>query len=373
MPHTPTNTDKKAPSGKKRLLVPPEEKFWKHYSPHNEFPLSNAMSIALHVLAGLLLVVVWLVLRQDNSNKRDDVAVIDPVQLDLGPNTDGDPRGGGGGGKDGGTKDAPKENIGTQDPKQNTNPSASSGNVTLEDPKEGPLLEVAKVKDGASDIPIVPVPQNLSETAKKAHLVLAQATAGTGRGTKGRDGGRDGGKDKGRDKGTGPGVGPGSGELAKKRAQRQLRWRLVFNQTSDGRDYRDKLKRLEAILVAGEFKKGTDGRPEVDARGQARLLYRLIEDFRKNPNPPIRDIRDIHRIFWIDDKSVSVDALAEAVGLRPPPRLFACFFPEKIETDLRKLEHAKYPGDERNIIETHFHVEMRGAGYRLVCDKVIHK
>src|SRR5262249_8975439 len=42
-------TDKQAPGPK--LRVPPEEKFWKRYSPHGEAPLSLVGSFALHALA----------------------------------------------------------------------------------------------------------------------------------------------------------------------------------------------------------------------------------------------------------------------------------------------------------------------------------
>src|SRR5438128_557310 len=41
-------------------LIPPEEKFWQRYSPHNEAPLSGVTSTVIHVLAiGLLLLIVY--------------------------------------------------------------------------------------------------------------------------------------------------------------------------------------------------------------------------------------------------------------------------------------------------------------------------
>ena len=33
------------------LLVPPEERFWKRYSPNHEFPLSSASSALMHLCA----------------------------------------------------------------------------------------------------------------------------------------------------------------------------------------------------------------------------------------------------------------------------------------------------------------------------------
>src|SRR5438876_2516983 len=37
-------------------LLPPEERFWQRYSPHNEFPLSGIGAITIYVLLGLLMV-----------------------------------------------------------------------------------------------------------------------------------------------------------------------------------------------------------------------------------------------------------------------------------------------------------------------------
>ena len=31
-------------------MLPPEERFWAHYSPHNEFPLSSVGSITVYVV-----------------------------------------------------------------------------------------------------------------------------------------------------------------------------------------------------------------------------------------------------------------------------------------------------------------------------------
>src|SRR5262245_32803884 len=36
--------------------LPPDEKFWKRYSPHHEFPLSTVASIAVHVIIGGVIV-----------------------------------------------------------------------------------------------------------------------------------------------------------------------------------------------------------------------------------------------------------------------------------------------------------------------------
>src|SRR5437868_8661124 len=63
-----------APAPAKPPLMPPEERFWKTYSPHYELPLSSGVSITLHVLIiGLLLLTPFLIVRPPAP----------PVSLDL--------------------------------------------------------------------------------------------------------------------------------------------------------------------------------------------------------------------------------------------------------------------------------------------------
>jgi hypothetical protein len=377
MPQIPTVPDQKPTATKQRpLLVPPEEQFWKRYSPHNEFPLSNATSIALHVIAiGLILLIAYLIDLNREKKPDNPVATLEPVV--MGDDSSGNQKGGGqSGGNDGGRQDLPKENVDGGDGKtENSQPSTNEG-PTLEDPREAPPVEVAK--DGTQAAPITDVQKNLSELGKRAQETLrqAQATQGKRKGRRDTGGGRDGDKGPGQDRGKDIGKGPGrSAELARKRAARQLRWRLVFNRNSDGPDYRDKLKALRAILVVAEFKRGLDGRPILNNRGQAVLQYRLvIRDIGPHAHPRPENVNTIRGIFWIDDKPESVRALAEALGLRQPPPLFACFFPERVEMELRQREREKYPGDEEKIFETHFHVELTGgSGYQLICDEVVLK
>src|SRR5260370_39371183 len=60
------NAKPKAPAGP----APAEEPFWNRYSPHHEFPLSSATSIALHVLALVFLIVAgWFVASMIEKSK----------------------------------------------------------------------------------------------------------------------------------------------------------------------------------------------------------------------------------------------------------------------------------------------------------------
>jgi hypothetical protein len=377
MPQIPAGADQKKPIATKHrpLLVPPEEQFWKKYSAHNEFPLSNATSIALHIIGiGLILLMAWIIDKNRTPPPASDVAIMDPVSLDSGDGT-AEKNGGGGGGNDGGKRNLPKENVDGGTRTDDTPPIDYEG-PPLEDVREAEPVEVSPEKDGKEPPPVTSVQKELTDIGRQAQSTLRKATAGKGKDRPGSDGGRGGGKDKGvgRGKDRGRGEGP-PGEAARKRAARQIRWKLIFNRNSDGPDYRDKLKALGAILVVAEFKLGANGRPILDARGRGILQYRLvIRDISPSARPRVEDVRQIRGIFWIDDKRESVRALAEALGIKEPP-LFACFFPIEVERELRSLEHQKYKGPEEDIFETHFHVDLTGGGpgYRLICDDVILK
>src|SRR5262249_17774289 len=103
-PNTLAATETKAPQGK-RLPKLPEERFWKRYSPHHEFPLSFSTSTFLHLLILGLLVLIFvkgiLFFTQNRS------LPVDPVRIAIG---------GGGGNKDGveggsGPGKGPLENV----------------------------------------------------------------------------------------------------------------------------------------------------------------------------------------------------------------------------------------------------------------------
>src|SRR3954470_10070151 len=86
------------------LRVPPEEKFWKRYSPHGEAPLSLAGSFGLHLLCvgGLLLFGAYLASLFIDSTANLPVT---PVRL-LIP--------GGGGGSKHGSGDAKGVGVGPE-------------------------------------------------------------------------------------------------------------------------------------------------------------------------------------------------------------------------------------------------------------------
>jgi hypothetical protein len=285
-----------------------------------------------------------------------------------------------GGGGTAGDPDAPKENVDDVPKTENPNEANNAAGAGLEDPKDVPMVEIGSSKDGTRTLASGTAPGDLDAIGKQSYTVLAKRKPVARRtGTGGSDGGKDGGKDKGSDKGFGAGD---KGDPEVRRAARQLRWRVVFNQNSNGEDYLDKLYALRAILVVAEIKTGPNGRPVLNNRRQPMLKYRLvIRNLGKVPaKPQAEDVSKIEGIFWIDDKPDSVGALADTLGIKRPP-LFACFFQRKVEDDLRKLEKAKFSGNEDLIGESYFRIVEAANGpykgknksYHLVCDRVTRK
>src|SRR5262245_40269154 len=64
--------------------APPEERFWKRYSPHHEFPLSGSASTAIHIVAivlvGLLLLTAGIIWKENNPPELTAVTIGDDVQ-----------------------------------------------------------------------------------------------------------------------------------------------------------------------------------------------------------------------------------------------------------------------------------------------------
>ena len=122
-PQPPAASQNKAPVAPPRR--PPEEKFWHHYSPHHEFPLSSITSVALHILAVVLLAVIgWVLIKLGlaDENKPPDVHAVIVEDAGGGGSKTGVQGGKGAGGnplpaEDVGpsTEEAPKEDVQIKD------------------------------------------------------------------------------------------------------------------------------------------------------------------------------------------------------------------------------------------------------------------
>jgi hypothetical protein len=326
-------------------LIPPEEQFWKRYSPHNEAPLSGVTSFALHLLIiPLLLLIgyVYTLLRPEDENRS---LPVDVVRVEI-------PGGGG-------NKRA--EGPGSGGPQ--ASPMESGGDSTDEDPKKAKpqplenLVSPEKVQELRAEFNDDPAAKIWIDRGNAQLGALAKldddirknlrknVNPGAGRGGSGRDGG----KDTGKDTGSGPGKGAGNVKL-NQREKRVLRWAMTFN-TLNGTDYVNQLHGLGAIVAF----------PVADKR------FKVVRD-QKNPGTAKEeDISAINRIYWVDDKPQSVHSLSTALRERAP-QFFVAFFPKKLEDRLLKLELDEMQRrfgkrNEDEIYETKFDVVRVGGEY----------
>jgi hypothetical protein len=376
MPQVPAAPDHPPRAARRPLLVPPEEQFWKRYSPHHEFPLSGATSASLHVLAlGLLLLVGYLLIGNRSPSAPE------MPQMDVVSEASGAPAANPGRQPGGPAKAGNDEEVGPErkDRPEKQGQPVPAPRLNVPAAPRPPKAELPR-GDGQRRLAPRDVPAELDELGRQAYQGLTGKTNRPGQGPGGNGEPGSGAADKGPGPGKGDGGPPGPGKLEQeRRAQRQLRWHLRFT-TSNGAEYQDQLHALGAVLVIPEYQLGRDGRPLRDAAGNVLLTYRkVIRDLSKSPAPVrFEDVRKIKGIFWIDDKPESVAALAKSLGLRDRPPLIAAFFPRAVEENLRALEKAKYDGPESRIDETTFRVVQRARGkyrgakvrYDLVCEHV---
>jgi hypothetical protein len=332
-----SSNNKKARTAAKDPQAPPEERFWKRYSPHHEFSISSSSSLVLHILAFGVLILGGILIALGSRNRPVEVS---PIVI-----------AGGGGSRDG----SPGPNTGSGNEKE-----------LLEDSKPEPEKKVETSKEEFKPVeskpaPILPPPDEKStrtiEDTSSTLLSIGEGTRqklnkalGRGNLSKGKGGpGEGGGKGKGKGTGTGDLEGPGTFNN-EQRAKRQLRWTMTFD-TRDGDDYLRQLQYLKAILVV----ESSDGQ------------YLVFEDFRRRPAVPVvkADLKDINRIYWVDDRPESVRSLARALQIEPPAR-FVAFFPIELEKELLKKELEYRHLTEDDIQETRFRVRRTGGGYHPV-------
>ncbi len=319
-------------------LMPPDEKFWKRYSPHHEAPVSGVSSLTLHILIPCLIAMYFFIFGKylQEANKPLPLSVV----------AIGNPLSGGGGnpsGVDGGdpsTKEAaaPEQQV----KNEKTEPPPPDTPALQVKPQETPTLpkndETEVIRKQATQ-----ATQNLNRLADdtRQQLLKRLQPGNPGKGGEGSGGGAGGGKGTGVGDGNQPGV---QGALASDREKRILRWTLRFS-TLNGSDYVKQLAGLGAILAV----------PLSDGS------FRLIKDLKQIPaRGEVEDINSINRIFWIDSSPDSVQSLSMALRLNPPPPYIVAFFPESLEKRLLEKEKKSSGGKtEAQIKETRFIVERQ--------------
>ncbi len=333
-------------SAAKLRRKPPEESFWKHYSPHHEFPLSLLSSAMLHAIGitFLLLVAFGIIL----AFKHNQSLPVEPVRL----------AGGGGGSPTGveggeGTGRTPQENI---TPGETNEKSNSPEDIKRPDLQPAQVADI-KLEFNEDAVRVIEKSQaakaifsNLDKEVRnklRDGLAPAKGKGGTGTG---------GGKDKGKGTGEGHGVGEGSRGTLSQRERRMLRWTMMFD-TRSGADYLRQLESLGAILAIPKPENPRD--------------YYIVRDLSKRPAELLNeDLSQIQRIYWIDDKPNSVQGVMQALGLQMHPNHFVAFMPQELEDRLAKMEQQYMGRKEENIDATWFKVvPKRAGGYDVVVNK----
>jgi hypothetical protein len=339
--NAPAKESKALPAAKQQR-VPPDETFWKRYSPHHEFPLSMLSSAVLHGVGLTLLMFVALGILFAFRNTHP--LPVDPVRLDTG----------GGGGSKTGMGDGP--GVGKGPEAENVDAKATDEQPSFgEDVKRPdlaqPQIEALKADFADKDVRYIQesnAGRALAKLDRDARNKLRDGL-NPGKGEGGRGSG--GGKDTGKDKGKGAGTGEGKASL-NQREKRMLRWSMSFD-TRNGADYIKQLEALGAILAIPKPENPRD--------------YYIVRDLSKRPAELLNeDLAQIQRIYWIDDKPHSVRAVMSTLGLQMTPSHFVAFMPEKLEAELADKELKFMGRKEEQIFETRFKVIRKGGTYDVI-------
>jgi hypothetical protein len=337
-------------AAKPQRFTPPDERFWKRYSPHGELPLSSVASIAVHILVAGLLILGALYVWTPKEPPKIPIFGIPAL-------------GDGGSGRVGkaNVPDGPLAEA-ADDPKAKPAPQD-------DDPPRPSLVEQIKqdapryiLEDGAVKERMINGANldQIRDVGKKAEAHLREVLRDK------RGGGTDGLGDKGNDKGAGDRTGPSKGgRLAMSETEkRMLRWVLHFN-THAADDYFQQLNGLGAVLAA-PTPDGTD-----------------YEIFHYPPGvKPVGHVSDLNRIYWKDYKPTSVVQMMTSLLSRHAelknklgayrgghPDHFVAFLPQQLEEKMSQMEEktARAAGKTiPDVFETHFEVRSGRNGFEVV-------
>jgi hypothetical protein len=308
--------------------LPPDEALWTRYSPHGEAPLSFVGSMAMHILAVVLLVLVAVV-AYTFFNPPAKSLPVDVVRMPGGgggnPHGQGDAPGNGGGGE---VVDGPASREPT-DPEQEKRPP-----LTVD--------EANKVKAEFGDVGRAIADGGIENLKKLARLdpdiqkrLRDGVNPGKGKGGNGQGGGN------GPGSGVGTGSGTGSGGELSQRERRMLRWQMMFS-TRSGQDYVAQLHDLGAIVG---IPVNRDGKKYLTC-DLTKQPFRFVED----------DLKNNTRIWWHDDNPDSVKKVMRELGYNGvPPSHFLAFMPEDLEKKMYQME-LSYKGLSEEEVE---HVETK--------------
>jgi hypothetical protein len=337
---SPTSTpvqENNAAAKDRSLIGPPEEKFWKRYSPHHELPLSSIASISLHVLGiGLLILFGYIA-----SKLFVDADQPLPIGI-MEPGGGGEPEGSANSQSEGqvahGPEIAPtipKTETPTQPPTESKLPEPT--------PQTPPALPTPTAETNAERV--------ISENEKAEQHFASEVAKDLFQNNLG-------GAKKGQGPGEGPGVGGGPGGSGSGKGnmtvsqKRKTRWNLIFKPAGADEHVRQ-FAALGAILA---FPK---------PGGQFFVI-------RKPLRPQEGRIEDVHKIpgiFWVDEERHVAETISRHLGVYPPPTYFVAFLPKQLEEEMAKMETQARNRPEEDIgIEEKFNFEVvpDGVGYRVI-------
>jgi len=318
-------------------MVPPsqsiftnEESIWKRYSSHQEFPLSMAASVVLHLFAaGIVVLGSVLVFRFGNKDLPSDLEAVVFA-------------GGGGSGEGVGDPNGPEM---LQDPLK-FDPTAAA--------EAPPDIKPEDYKDVVAEGDIK-VDQQKQEQAKvQEQLARGEKRAGIA-GDKGEGGsGRGGGQGNGFGGGYGDGV--GKGRNTSKRFLRQTRWTIVLPR-EDPDLFKRKLVDIKAILLIPE--------------GDSVASFKINENLAKMP-PEFKTIDQkginaYNRLWYMSHDPTDAKYIAQSMYLKDQPRWIAIFIPQDLEAEMVRAEinYKKLSEDELIAKKwiTIFDVDRRGDSW----------
>ncbi len=322
--------------------VPPEEKFWRNYSYHGEFPISVLASPAVHII--IFGAIIFILASRLDNRTNSEVPPVPIRGLQISDGNRGDVEGGAGGGQTGDNmQEVPQENP--------MNSPRDIPQAELDQRRVSASAWVPSLKENPADLnQIIQSPRfdalgKLNDAAKQ---IVARGFKGAGTGS---------GNGAGNSTGSGPGGEKGNGN-ASSSGSRSVRWTINFK-TNSGRDYVAQLAAFKAILLVPQ---PPDWKTNV-----------MFDDL-NDPKPKSPNGKDFPGMNFIDENPASAAKVAQALGLDYAPPNFVAFFPKSVEEELAAKERAYRNRAEQDIYSTTFQVLLRNNQFVIsVTDQVPQK
>jgi hypothetical protein len=325
---TPAQVTGAVPQSQSMFL--PDESIWKRYSSHQEFPLSVAASVVLHLFAAGIVVLGGVLVF--SFGNRAGPADLEAVVF----------AGGGGSGTGVGDPNGPEmlQDAMKFDP---NNSDAPQQEVKIEDYQNVVPDGDVKVEEKRQEQ--TKINEQLARGENKPGI-----TGDRGEGGSGRGGGQ------GNGFGGGYGDGVGKGRNTSKRSLRQTRWTIVLPR-EDPELFLKKLVQIKAILLLPE--------------GDSVANFKICENLEKRPVEfkaiDQKGINSYNRLWYMSHEKTDCDYVAKGLYLTNTPRWIAIFIPQDLEQEMARQEFnfKKMSEDELNNRKwiTIFEVDRKGDAW----------